>query len=177
MATVFEAAATGDIGKMNGYLDADDFDIDAKDANGMTALHHAARSGEAASGGLLVECDANVDIADADGNTPLHYAGIYNHRLVASMLLWGGADRNLLNSKGNTALHEATIKGAKDVAWLIVENGGDQTVLVKNKDGKTPADLSKDLPPDVGQNGELIEMLDSCYKEMEEKIANKETLD
>jgi len=160
MATIFEAAAAGDIGSMNGFMDADDFDIDAKNENGCTALHCAAKTGEAAAGGLLVECDADVNLVDQKGNTPLMYAGTNNKRLVASMLLWGGSDRHLVNDKGNTALHEAAAAGAQDVAWLIVENGGDVTVTVKNKDGKTPLDLAR-----VSGNEELIEMLEKTTEE------------
>merc|ERR1719188_1651375 len=81
---------------MNGFMDEDDFDIDSKNDSGSTALHCAARTGEAAAGGLLVECDADVDALDRDGNTPLMLAGIHSQRLVASMLLWGGASRDIV---------------------------------------------------------------------------------
>eukprot|EP00429_Kryptoperidinium_foliaceum_P130204 CAMPEP_0176270818 /NCGR_PEP_ID=MMETSP0121_2-20121125/44892_1 /TAXON_ID=160619 /ORGANISM="Kryptoperidinium foliaceum, Strain CCMP 1326" /LENGTH=168 /DNA_ID=CAMNT_0017610967 /DNA_START=78 /DNA_END=584 /DNA_ORIENTATION=- len=164
MSTIFEAAAAGDIGSMNGFMDADDFDIDAKNAEGCTALLCAAKTGEAAAGGLLVECDADVNLTDPQGNTPLMYAGINNKRLVASMLLWGGAERNVVNEKGNTALHEAAIAGAKDVAWLIVENGGEDSIAIKNKDGKTPLELAQE-----NGNEELIEMLAETAKEVKDK--------
>lgn len=62
MASIFDAAASGDIGAMNGFMDADDFEVDAKDALGNTALHCAAKNGEAAAGGLLVECSADVNL-------------------------------------------------------------------------------------------------------------------
>jgi ankyrin repeat protein len=62
MTTIFDAAAAGDIGSMNTFMDHDDFDIDAKDALGNTALHCAAKNGEAAAGGLLVECSADVKL-------------------------------------------------------------------------------------------------------------------
>lgn len=161
MPTIFEAASAGDLGAMNPLMDADDFEIDAKDATGSTALHYAAKAGEAAAGGLLVECDADVNVVDGNGNTPLMLAGIHDKRLVASMLLWGGADRAMTNKKGNTALHEAAAAGAKDVAWLIVENGGDHTVNMKNQDGKTPLDLAR-----LSGNEELVAMLEETAKEV-----------
>eukprot|EP00438_Fugacium_kawagutii_P035170 Skav226720 [mRNA] locus=scaffold3813:44979:45527:- [translate_table: standard] len=163
MATIFDAAAAGDIGSMNSFLDADDIDIDAKDSLGNTALHMAAKNGEAAAGGLLVECSADVNVMDALGNTPLILAAIHDKRLVASMLLWGGAERDLQNKKGNTALHEAAISGAQDVVFLIVENGGERSVRIKNEDGKTPLDLAKEK----GAGVELIEMLEGADKEMQ----------
>eukprot|EP00913_Durusdinium_trenchii_P017079 g16063.t1 len=154
MASIFDAAASGDIGAMNGFMDADDFEVDAKDALGNTALHCAAKNGEAAAGGLLVECSADVNLEDAHGNTALILAAIHDKRLVASMLLWGGAERDLQNKRGNTALHEAAISGAKDVVYLIVENGGERSVRIKNEDGKTPLDLAHEK----GASAELIEL-------------------
>mmetsp|Transcript_158 Transcript_158/g.407 ORF Transcript_158/g.407 Transcript_158/m.407 type:complete len:171 (+) Transcript_158:62-574(+) len=160
MATIFEAARSGDIGSMNSFMDTDDFDIDATDDKGNTALHCAAATGEAAAGSLLVECDADVNARDVQGNTPLMLAGMNDKRLVASMLLWGGADRQLTDASGNTALHKAAAKGSHDVAWLIVENGGDITVRVKNADGKTPVDLAKE-----SGNTELIELMEKTWGE------------
>lgn len=170
MATIFDAAASGDIGAMNVFMDNDDFDIDAKDALGNTALHCAAKNGEAAAGGLLVECSADVNVVDVHGNTPLILAAIHDKRLVASMLLWGGAERDLQNKRGNTALHEAAISGAKDVVFLIVENGGERSVRVKNEDGKTPLELAKEK----GASTELIEMLEGADKEMQVYLAKAE---
>ncbi|CAJ1342780.1 unnamed protein product [Effrenium voratum] len=167
---IFDAAASGDIGAMNSFMDSDDFDIDAKDSSGNTALHCAARNGEAAAGGLLVECSADVNAVDAHGNTPLILAGIHDKRLVASMLLWGGAERDVQNQHGNTALHEATIGGAKDVAWLIVENGGERSVRIKNKEGKTPLDIARDR----GASEELLEVLTGADKEMQVFTSKKE---
>lgn len=153
--SLHEAAARGDIGAMNGFLDAEDMDIDARNAEGKTALMMAAISGEAASGGLLVECDADINAADADGNTALHLTAIHSQRLVTSMLLWGGADRAKMNNSGNTALHEAAARGNKDTAWLICENGGDHTAKLLNSDQKTPLDLARE-----GGHADCIEILE-----------------
>merc|ERR1719456_1564146 len=140
---------------MNGFLDVEDLDIDARNADGKTALMMAVISGEAASGSMLVECDADINAQDPDGNTALHLTGIHATRLATSMLLWGGADRAKTNKLGNTALHEAAIRGHKDVAWLICENGGDHTAKLLNKDQKTPLDLARE-----GNHAECIEILE-----------------
>lgn len=153
--SLHEAAASGDMGIMNKFLDVDDLEIDQKNADGKTALMCAAIAGEAAAGGLLVECDADINAMDEDGNTALHHTGIHGKRLVTSMLLWGGADRGLKNKLGNTALHEAVVRGNKDVAWLICENGGDHTAKFKNAEDKTPLDLARE-----GGHTECIELLE-----------------
>jgi hypothetical protein len=60
MTTIFDAAAAGDIGSMNTFMDHDDFDIDAKDALGNTALHcEEWRGGRWGSvGGMQCGCEA-----------------------------------------------------------------------------------------------------------------------
>merc|ERR1712083_248728 len=110
---------------------------------GLTALHHAASTGEAATVGLLLECDASPDRGDHNGNTPLHMCAIANKRLPTSALMWGGADITAQNAKGNTVLHECALSGAKDVAFLIIENGAVDLRQIKNKDGQTPVELAR----------------------------------
>eukprot|EP00747_Dinoflagellata_sp_TGD_P187337 gnl/TRDRNA2_/TRDRNA2_44919_c0_seq1.p1 gnl/TRDRNA2_/TRDRNA2_44919_c0~~gnl/TRDRNA2_/TRDRNA2_44919_c0_seq1.p1 ORF type:complete len:150 (+),score=25.93 gnl/TRDRNA2_/TRDRNA2_44919_c0_seq1:42-491(+) len=115
------------------------------DVMGRTPLHHAACSGKARAGAVLVENDANVNASDTDGNTPLHLSAINRHRLVTSMLLWGGAERGARNAKGNTALHEAAISNAKDVALLILQNDDEDWKSERNHEGKLPLDLAREV--------------------------------
>eukprot|EP00928_Gymnodinium_smaydae_P076863 TRINITY_DN59965_c0_g1_i1.p2 TRINITY_DN59965_c0_g1~~TRINITY_DN59965_c0_g1_i1.p2 ORF type:complete len:188 (+),score=37.36 TRINITY_DN59965_c0_g1_i1:81-566(+) len=142
MAPLHDAAKSGDMGALNACVEDQEADLDVQDANGWTALHHIAKTGEAAAGAMLVENEARTDIGDNDGNTALHVSAINNTRLVTSMLLWGGADVCAKNKKGNTPLHEAAAHDAKDVAFLLIENGQVDTRDVKNTDGKIPMDIA-----------------------------------
>ena len=73
--------------------------MDACDADGWTAVHHAAGEGHnkvvmwlASPGG---DVRANVDVAAADGCTPLWVACHNGHRPVVELLLRLGADAEL----------------------------------------------------------------------------------
>merc|ERR1712113_1348560 len=101
------------MGKLSSLVEDDSLDVNSVDANGWTALHHAAAIGDAAAAGLLLECDANPDIPDNEGNTPLHITAQNNKRLVTSCLMWGQAEITCVNKKGNTILHECALSGAK----------------------------------------------------------------
>ena len=62
--------------------------------------------------------------------------------MMEVLLTTGEADVNLSDSaKGNTALHFATSSGHLAMVKLLVKFGAK---IVKNKQGKTPLDLSRD---------------------------------
>ena len=49
------------------------------DANGWTALHHAAYNGDLASAQTLIENDADVNAFSNQSKTPLHFSAMNNH--------------------------------------------------------------------------------------------------
>ncbi|MDH4227644.1 MAG: ankyrin repeat domain-containing protein [Deltaproteobacteria bacterium] len=108
-------------------------DVNAKDKNGYTPLHHAMNRGDDEVVKFLIEKGADVNAkASSDGKTPLLIEG--SHETV-KLLLASGADIKAIDKDGNTAMHTA---GAyyKDVAEAIIAKGGD--VNAKNIYGFTP---------------------------------------
>jgi ankyrin repeat protein len=105
-------------------------DVDAKNNNGLTVLHMAARTGHEAvvrllpeKGAdikavalLLLEHKADVDAKDNGRETVLHVASKNGHEAVAQQLLEKGADIKAKNKDGSTALHFAAEKGHEVVA-------------------------------------------------------------
>ena len=73
----------------------------AKDEDGETLLHVAARSG---CKELVERLDLDVDVQNKDGNTALHISAIYNHAEIARILLEKGADPFKRNKHGTTPL-------------------------------------------------------------------------
>lgn len=87
-------------------LETGEFDIDAKDANGNTALHLAATLNNPEMIRLLIEYGADKNaVRDLDGNRPLHLAALSRHVDNVKELLVARVDVNATNKEGNTALH------------------------------------------------------------------------
>ena len=116
--------------------------INAKDADGMTALMHAANFARDKVTKLLLKHGADVKIRDSSGKTALMYAAAHEKDDVARLLLEHGADVNAKDKSGNTALMFAagqeeqyiTIENDK-VVRLLLEHGAE--VDAKNESGET----------------------------------------
>ena len=78
-------------------------DINARNVQGATALHTAARRGYENSMQSLLISGCRRDVQDADGNTALHLAAIFGHRACTEALLHNGADPSVRNNDGMTA--------------------------------------------------------------------------
>jgi hypothetical protein len=76
--------------------------VDEPDADGWTALHRAARSGDVASARLLLEHHATVDARVANGMTPLHVAAEAGHLPIVELLVGAGADRSATTKTNRT---------------------------------------------------------------------------
>ena len=109
--------------------------INAKDADGMTALMHAASFARDKVTKLLLKHGADVKIRDSSGKTALMYAADHEKDDVAKLLLEHGADVNAKDKSGNTALMFAADHQKDDVARLLLEHGAD--VNAKDKSGNT----------------------------------------
>jgi ankyrin repeat protein len=133
--------------------------INAKDKDGLTPLHYAARNNQKHEVKLLLAKGANVNAKDNEGFTPLHWAAQDGYKDVAELLLAHGADVNarefgitiqfdadMMNGvalphkddDGQTPLHFAYRH--KDVAELLLAKGAD--VNAKDKNGTTPLDVA-----------------------------------
>jgi ankyrin repeat protein len=88
---------------MSRLIDAG-LDINAQDATGASALHYAARTGDAVVVDFLLKSGARHDVRDFYGNTPLHLVGTVEN---AKLLLSAGASLLAKNDAGNTPVELA----------------------------------------------------------------------
>ncbi|HZW61589.1 MAG TPA: ankyrin repeat domain-containing protein [Candidatus Babeliales bacterium] len=79
-------------------------DINAKDANGYTALMHAITEDDIESAHLLLEYGADINATDAFGFTALMWAAVGNNTEAVKLLLEKGANAQLTNNLDETAL-------------------------------------------------------------------------
>jgi hypothetical protein len=135
-------------------------DANAKDEEGLTALHLAARQGRKDEVEQLLADGANVNarLTRWPGWMPLHEAAAANHKEVAKLLIDKGADVNADCARagggrfGGTALHEAVFEGHRDMAELLISKGAN--INAKQSGGLTPLDVAAF----VGQK-DVVELL------------------
>ena len=112
-------------------------DINARNANGDSPLHRAAKHNKGLVPAFLA-CGANPNARNACGSTPLHVAARFNLSSAAAQdLLEAGADVNARNTDGSTPLHLAAERGASpDVVEALLEAGAN--VNVRDEKNRTP---------------------------------------
>ena len=95
--------------------------VNAKDNDGNTLLHHAARRNKSARAEELLKGGADVNAKNKLGNTPLHLAALYGASATAKVLLSEGAKVNAKGLDGRTPLSYARNKYMID---LLRRHGG-----------------------------------------------------
>ncbi|XP_071636453.1 uncharacterized protein [Temnothorax longispinosus] len=158
------AASNGDIQAIHrllkGGADASDKDID-----GRTPLHYAVSSGQASVVDILLKNRADVTQVTNKGNTPLHIATSKGYKEIVEVLLQHVSHdklNNFINAKtaatGATSLHVAAKNGFLDVTKSLLKQGA--IYNIKDNEGKTPLDLSKD------QNvNDLLKLVEEIFKD------------
>ena len=94
--------------------------VDASDANGITALHRAAAAGELVAASVLIDLLANVNAVDNTGTTALHTACENGHTRLVQLLLVEGAGVSVARSSdGAWPAHLAAMAGHTDILVCI----------------------------------------------------------
>lgn len=100
-------------------------DVNAAQGDGMTALHWAARHGDASAVRMLVYAGARVDVVTRNGNyTPLHLAARAGSMPVVKALVDAGANVHAATTAGgSTALHFAAAQGSAEIVQALLDHG------------------------------------------------------
>ncbi|KAF3191573.1 hypothetical protein TWF106_004296 [Orbilia oligospora] len=118
-------------------------DINARDFDGKTALHHPCRLGNEAVMKILIDNGADIGVFDDYGRSPLRFAVDGGNVNAVKLLLRSGADINApVDYHGGTALHWASRTGRAAIVEVLIDSGADMTV--KCYDGRTALDYSRD---------------------------------
>ena len=104
------------------WLGDSELDINARNAEGKTALHLSAEQGSFYPTKRLIAAGADIFAKDKDGNIPLDLALNEEHALVISVLL-AAADINAKEEKGWTALNWAILSGNKSQVRELLAKG------------------------------------------------------
>lgn len=149
------AVADNQLDKLTDVLKMDSLNIDAQDARGCTALHHATKKGFVSAVELLILNRAQSNCQNDLGRTPLHHAAFYKASIASLVFLLNhGADTSIQDKGGNTVWHFCACR-LEAVHALIAQNDSvSQSVSQPNNEGLTPLLLAV-------QGNELV-----CVKEL-----------
>ncbi|MEO5959702.1 MAG: ankyrin repeat domain-containing protein [Opitutaceae bacterium] len=112
-----------------------DTDVNAAQADGMTALHWAVRHDDLATAKSLLAAKANPKAENRYGVTPLSLACINGNAAMIALLLDAGADANAPLRGGETPLMTAARTGKIDALKLLLARGA--AVDAKLENGQT----------------------------------------
>jgi ankyrin repeat protein len=154
---VFEAAAVGDVLRLEDILTADPGASHSFSGDGWTALHLGAGFGPPEATDMLLQHGAQVDAIsrNAQRNQPLHAAvALSRNAETVRLLLAHGADPNAMQVGGFTALFSAATANRRDLAEMLIENGARADHRCDLE--KTAADFARERG-----HSELADWLDS----------------
>jgi ankyrin repeat protein len=103
----------------------DGVDVNARSADGTTALHWAVYNGNAALVERLIAAGADVTVANEFGSTPLAEAATVGNAAVIRALLEAGAPVDAPGADGQTALMIVARSGNTAAAEVLIEGGAD----------------------------------------------------
>jgi len=148
--SLFTAAKNGEQQEVKALLDQG-ADINAKDDQGMTALHLAAQGGHTDVVEFLLSKDADINAQNIKGYTPLYSAIWKNDPNMVGLLVSKGADVNFSPEDDYSPLHHAVWEENLDIIKVLIDNGADCDV--KDQDGWTDFRYAADEA-----NREIIEL-------------------
>ncbi|KAH0507611.1 B-cell lymphoma 3 protein-like protein [Microtus ochrogaster] len=112
-------------------------DLEARNYEGLTALHVAVNTGCQEAVLLLLERGADIDAVDIkSGRSPLIHAVENNSLSMVQLLLLHGANVNAQMYSGSSALHSASGRGLLPLVRTLVRSGADSGL--KNCHNDTP---------------------------------------
>ncbi|XP_058177359.1 ankyrin-3-like [Anopheles ziemanni] len=131
------AARAGDLSKLIEYLETGQVtDINTCNANGLNALHLAAKDGHYDIVNELLKRGANVDNATKKGNTALHIASLAGQKEIIQLLLQYNASVNVQSQNGFTPLYMAAQENHDECVNYLLAKGANPALATE--DGFTP---------------------------------------
>lgn len=119
-------------------------DVNLKDANGNSSLHHLAKNLNTKIEGVLktlLASNANLEAKNALGETALAKAAASLNLVGAKILIANGANKNTVNGNGESILFAFARKGNTAAVKELIALGVD--AKLKNTAGVTVSDISK----------------------------------
>jgi cytohesin len=130
---VHVAAAVGDEAALRALLSAKPAAARERDERGYTALHYAAKNGEAACVRVALDAGSDKDARTHGLETPLHFAALNGHAECVALLLRTGAEIQAKLDSGESPLHCASSAGHAECVALLLRAGADTNARDKDE--------------------------------------------
>lgn len=117
---LIEAARRGQVETVREIAAADPGQLDARDASGMSALHHAAASGRTEAAKALIALGANRFAVDGKGRSAIAHAVLSGRPETLAALLEAGVNGNIADSRGVAPLELAVDTGHCDMVPILL---------------------------------------------------------
>lgn len=125
-------------------------DLQARDEEGLTALHYAAATGNLPTLRALLDAKAKLAVSDKNGTTPLHWAAARGRKETAQALLAADAPVDPADKEGQTPLHLAVAAGQEVLVRLLLDHGANPNL--RNHKGETAFTYAENHQrPEIGQ--------------------------
>tara|TARA_B100000401_G_scaffold26482_1_gene15870 strand:- start:3640 stop:4458 length:819 start_codon:yes stop_codon:yes gene_type:complete len=150
------AAACGNSNTVMGLVQANPFQIDAKNYKGVTALHMSIWHGHTTVVNILIDHGSSIYVKAPHGLTPLHLAIVRGKTFICKLLVAKDVESKLLNEpndQGQSALHLAISRMNEEIVELLILAGA--KIHQRDGHGKTCVDLAKE-----SGNHHISEMVD-----------------
>jgi ankyrin repeat protein len=134
-ALLADAMQSGRLDRVRGLLDRGEVEIDAAQADGMTALHWAVYRDDLDGTEMLLEAGADASVANRYGVEPLSLACQNGNAKIVKRLLEAGADANAELRGGETVLMTASRTGVLEVVRDLIASGA--MVNATERNGQT----------------------------------------
>jgi ankyrin repeat protein len=119
------AVKSGDHDAVRALLKRPHADVNAREADGTTALHWAARDDDEESVRLLLRAGAHADVSNRYSVTPIALAAANGNAAILDLLIDAGADPNATPPAGEPVLMTATRAGSVAAVKCLIGRGAD----------------------------------------------------
>jgi ankyrin repeat protein len=138
---VFDLFRKGDIPGVKALIEKSPQLVDARDGDGNTPLHYAARGQDVGLVNFLIDKGAKIDVPGARSSTPLHIAAINDRQEIVAALLKRGAALEAREDYQRTPLILcARERGQAATGRVLIEAGADVNAV--DKFGSTALELA-----------------------------------
>ena len=138
---VFEAAAFGDLPRLQTLLKTDRELAKARSGDGFTPLHLACFFGEIEAAQTLIRQGADANAGSPARIAVIHSAAASRNAAVVKLVLQAGANPNAQQQGGYTALHEAAMHNSVERAQALLDAGAD--LAIRSDAGLTAAQVAE----------------------------------